>query len=85
MLPNLSLVLLGIMSLEGSDNVALCEHSQSLFGSALDPGGNEFGCVLPDQSLALNRPSSSVGSGLDLAGNKKMFGMDGRRAPERER
>ena len=35
------------MSLEG----------ESLFGSALDPsvyGVSQFGCVLPDQSLALN-------------------------------
>ena len=66
------------MSLEGSDN-------ESLFGSVVDPGGNEFECVLPDQSLALNRLSSSVGSGLDLAGNERTSGMDGRHALGRER
>ena len=79
------LALLGIMSNESSDNASLWE---SLFGSAVDPRGYEvsqFGCVLPDQSLAQHRLSSSVGSGLDLAGNERTSGMDGRRAPGRER
>ena len=73
------------MSLEGSDNVALCERSQSLFSSALDTCENEFGCVLPDRGLTLNRPLSSVGSGLDLAGNERASGMDARHALGRER